>query len=70
MSQLAANYYSEEEMAGLLRVSINTLKDRRSRGTEHPPYVQLRRGLVMYPKDNFLEWVRTRPLVYEVKSSA
>lgn len=63
-------YFTEEEMAKVLRISVGTLRCRRSRGSNHPPYVSLRRGVVVYPKELFLRWVADKPVIWEVKSAS
>lgn len=59
-------FYSEEEMAKILRIDLKTLRSRRSRGTNHPPYVQIGRQ-VLYPKNLYLKWVTALPIFWEVR---
>lgn len=59
-------YYSESEMADILRVEVKTLRSRRSRGTNHPPYVQIGR-YVLYPKELVNKWLMTLPVTWEVR---
>lgn len=53
-------YYSEDEMAQILRIEVRTLRSRRSRGTNHPPYVTIARH-VLYPKDLVIKYLGALP---------
>lgn len=59
-------YYSEEEMAEILRISVQTLRSRRMRGTNHPPYVTIGRD-TLYPKDLVHKWLSALPVIWEVR---
>jgi hypothetical protein len=50
------DFYSEEEMAEMLRISKPTLQSRRSRGQNHPPFKKIGK-VVLYPKKSFVAWV-------------
>lgn len=60
-------YYTEAEMANMLRIDVKTLKSRRSRGTNHPPYVEITRGHVLYPKEPVEKWLSTLNVIWEVR---
>lgn len=59
-------YYSEAEMAEILRVDPKTLRSRRSRGTNHPPYVVIGRQ-TLYPKDLVQKYLDALPVLWEVR---
>lgn len=68
--ELTEKFWSEEDVARLLRLSVGTLRGRRSRGTNHPPYISVRRGVVLYPKDMLLAWLEKQSIIHEVKSAS
>jgi hypothetical protein len=68
--ELSEKYWTEQEMASILRITLASLRGRRSRGTEHPPYIEVRRGFVLYPKDMALSWLDSRRIIYEVKGAS
>lgn len=59
-------YYSEDEMAHILRISVKTLRSRRSRGTNHPPYVVVGRQ-ALYPKALVVKYMGELPVLWEVR---
>lgn len=61
--------YSEEEMARILRIKISTLRQRIGSGTNHPPYKEWVRGVLIFPKAEFKTWGIDKPIIYEVKSA-
>lgn len=67
MSAKRPEYYSEQEMAEFLRIEVKTLRSRRSRGTNHPPYVEIARD-TFYPKDLVHKWLSTLPVTWEVRN--
>jgi hypothetical protein len=58
--------FSEVEMAAELKIPLKTLRSRRSRGTNHPPYRQIGRD-VYYPKDLYEKWLNSYAVVWEVR---
>jgi len=54
-----SDFYSEDEMARFLGVTVETLRKRRCAGKNHPPFVSIGNGVV-FPKDEFDRWVRSR----------
>jgi hypothetical protein len=66
---LKDDFFSEEEMARMMRIKVATLKRRIATGTEHPPYVEIGRER-LFPRDQFREWARNRKVIYEVKSAS
>jgi hypothetical protein len=63
-------YLTEDEICGILRVKKDTLANRISCGTDHPPFVVLARGIRIYPKRMFLDWIAKKQVIWEVKSAA
>lgn len=49
-------YYSEEEVADLIGISVPTLRNRHSKGVNHPPRTPEGR----YRKTEFHEWDKSR----------
>lgn len=66
MKAARPEYFSEDEMADILRVDVKTLRSRRSRGTNHPPYVVIGRQ-TLYPKDLVLKYLGALPVIWEVR---
>jgi|GEM_PF-6581746 len=61
------DYFSEEEMAAILRIKKATLKQNRCLKKNHPPFVKVGNS-ILYPKSEFSSWkdsriVRERPSV-------
>lgn len=67
--EIRARYFNEAEVAEILKIKVTALKSRRSRGTNHPPYIQAGKE-VFYPKDMFLEWMSRQPVIWEVKGAS
>lgn len=67
---MVEGYFTEQEMANLMRLKESTLRSRRATGTEHPPYIEVRRGFVLYPKQDYFEWLAERPRRREVRSAS
>jgi hypothetical protein len=65
---LKEEFYSFDEMAMILSVKPTTLKHRIYTGSKHPPFVR-EAGVYLFPKDSFLQWMRTKPRVAEVKGA-
>lgn len=70
MNEVLTNYLTLDEVCGILKIKPKTLRARLGTGTEHPPYVEIRRGVYMFPKNLFLDWIGKRPIVWEVKSAS
>jgi predicted DNA-binding transcriptional regulator AlpA len=68
---LKQNYLTMDEVATILKLrnGAKTLRSRISRGTEHPPYVEIGNAFY-FPKSEFLAWAEKRPIVWEVKSAS
>lgn len=50
--------YTMEEMAKMLNIKVETLRNRISAGKNHPPFV---RGLERpFPKDEYYKWCKNR----------
>jgi hypothetical protein len=58
------SYYTEQEMARLLGISVRTLRNRHCSGKNHPPKTPER----LYPKDEFDKWNKNR-LQRELRAS-
>lgn len=54
-----ADYFTEEEMAGILRVKASTLKQNRCLKKNHPPFVKVGNS-ILYPKIDFKKWQESR----------
>lgn len=68
--EIAAWAYHQEEMAKIMGITVDTLKGRISRGTNHPPCQQWMPGIWIFPKAEFGVWGRTKSkLIYEVRSA-
>jgi hypothetical protein len=63
-------YLTLEQMSEVLRLEPSTLASRISRGTDHPPYLELRRGVKVFPKRMFLDWVAKKTVFWEVKGAS
>lgn len=61
------DFYSEAEMASILRKKRSTLQKDRSLGKNHPPYKKIG-GIVLYPKKDFEKWMNDHPLHSEIKA--
>lgn len=48
---------TEEQVANRLGMKVSTLRNRRARGENHPPYIQPGRS-PLYPEDALETWVR------------
>ncbi|QMV49840.1 MAG: helix-turn-helix domain protein [Mu-like cryoconite phage AB09] len=59
---LGDEFFTEDEILQFLNVSRNTFTGRRSRATDHPPYVQVGR-VRLYPKREFRSWINRQPLM-------
>ncbi len=68
--EIEKNYFTEEQILSILKIKKTTLRDRIYNGTEHPPYMELGRGYRLFPKEMFIEWIRTRPITWEVKRAS
>jgi hypothetical protein len=55
--ELMSDMISEEEMASLLKKKIETLRNDRYKGLNHPPYVKFGRT-VFYPRHDFQLWLK------------
>jgi hypothetical protein len=55
----AGTYLPEEKVAQILGVKIESLRVKRSREADHPPFVRLGRK-TFYPADRFEKWVHAR----------
>jgi len=66
---IAAEYFTEQEVCKIMRLKQSTLAGRISRGTEHPPYVEIGRERY-YPKKMFFEWAQKRPVIWSVKDAS
>ena len=67
MSARRPEFYSEQEMAEILRIEVKTLRSRRARGTDHPPYIRIGRD-TLYPKEPVQRYLDSRPMTWEVRS--
>lgn len=67
---LSESYLTLDQAAAVLKIKVKTLRSRLGTGTEHPPYVELRRGVYLFPKRLFLDWIGKRPIIWEVKSAS
>jgi predicted site-specific integrase-resolvase len=66
---IASEYFSEEEICSILKISRATLRSRIYSGTEHPPYVEL--GRVRYfPRRMFLDWAAKRRVIWAVHDAS
>lgn len=65
--ELKHQYYTEAEMAEILRITVKKLRSRRSRGTNHPPYVEIARGQILYPKALVDKYLLQLNVFWEVK---
>jgi hypothetical protein len=57
---LTAEYLTPAEVAGLLKVSRKALVDMRLK-RQGPPFMLRARGVVVYPAENFIAYLRARP---------
>jgi hypothetical protein len=55
--ELFSDFYTEEQMAELLGISVLTLRNRHYSRKNHPPRVE---GTRLYLKSEFLKWARDR----------
>lgn len=49
------DYFSEDEMADILRIKKSTLTKNRCNGEKHPPFIKFGR-VILYPKKEVSEW--------------
>jgi hypothetical protein len=70
IQDLKSKYFFEEDVLRILKIKKSTLSGRLSRGTEHPPYIELSRGVRIYPKREFMDWISKRRVIWEVKSAS
>lgn len=62
--ELFSDYFTEDEVARLLQISVKTLRNRHSDGKGHPPRTPER----LYPKKDFHAWNAER-LQYEASAA-
>lgn len=63
-SELTDWAFTEHEVAERMNYKIGTLRNKRSKGSDHPPYTKVGNS-VLYPKDEFFEWAKSRPIIWE-----
>jgi hypothetical protein len=55
------DFFTEQEMADLLGIDLGSLRSRRSKGKNHPPYFQSnKRAPVLFPKKEVKKWMDER----------
>lgn len=59
------NYFTEEQAAAILGITVATLRNRHAAGKDHPPKTPERR----YPKGEFHKWMNGR-LQHEASSKS
>lgn len=69
MEFIKSDYLTEEEVCEILKIKSTTLTQRRSNGTNHPPYVEVGR-IRLYPKRMFKQWIDKQKVIWEVKSAS
>lgn len=57
--QLWEDYFTEENVAQLMGITVSTLRNRISEGRDHPPFTGRGNGK-RFPKDEFRKWERAR----------
>lgn len=62
------DYFTEKELAEVLRLSPLTLQKNRCLGKGHPPFIKIGR-LVLYPKKEFNSWMSGQRVIREIKAS-
>ena len=62
------HYFTETQVCLILGIGDVTLSQRRSTGTNHPPYIKVSKHRYLYPKDLFFNWMRSKKIWEEVKS--
>ena len=62
------DYFTEKELAVILRMSPNTLQKNRSLGKGHPPFIKVGK-MVLYPRKEFDAWIKSHRLIREIKAS-
>lgn len=67
MTPALPNFYSEDEMCALMRLKRESLRARIATGTDHSPAVKARNGVYYFNKQQFEDWLSTRPLLTEVR---
>lgn len=53
-----SNYLTEADVAGVLGISVGTLRNRIYSGAQHPPYIPGKKKL--FPRDEFEKWQKSR----------
>jgi hypothetical protein len=55
----AALFLTEAQVAEIMGVALNTLRNSRYTKSDHPPYVKLGQR-VLYPSDRLYKWMNAR----------
>jgi len=58
MDDFKSYCYGEMEMADILGITTETLRQRIYRGADHPPYQCPARGVYWFPKELFVIWAK------------
>ena len=61
----SSDFMSDVEVCEFLGVSLKTLRGRISRGTDHPPATEIRRGKYIFDRKLFGEWVRSKNIKWQ-----
>lgn len=64
--ELSSQFYSIEEVASFLGITVRTLRNRISAKRNHPPYIP---GVYKFKKDAFDKWIRDHEVRQENKAS-
>lgn len=64
------DFYTEEEVLAVMKISRDTLLRRMGRGTEHPPAHAIGRGVFVFNKRLFEDWLSSRPILWEVRRAS
>lgn len=71
MEDFASYSYSELEVADMLGITPETLRQRIYSGKNHPPYQCPSRGTYWFPKELFRDWAAKKvPIKYEASNAS
>lgn len=63
--KVSLEYYTEEEVAEVMGITVSRLRSRRTEGRDHPPAVKIGRT-VYFPKKEADAWLKKRPVQREI----
>lgn len=50
------DYMTEDEVAEIWRLKVETLRKKRYTDSQHPPYIKLG-ARILYPRSDFFDWL-------------